>query len=145
MRNRLSSPMTAARIPAPSLTAAGLALAVALQAPGASARCDSTFNLPMGLNPRQCRDLDNSGDLARGIAFDSSGGRGERYTYEIELLSGSLATGLLLDEDGDIVDAADGGDCPAILDFFPDDGEDDGDTCEVRVANSAVAFQVVAE
>ena len=127
------------------ITAVGLALAVALQAFPASARCDSTFDLPMGLVLRKCQDLDNSGDLAEGIAFDSSGDRGEEYSYEIELLSGSLATGLLLDDDGELVRAQDGGSCPLVMDFFPDDGVNDNDFCDLRVANSAAAFQVVAE
>jgi hypothetical protein len=130
--------------PSAPTVATALALAVALLAPTARARCDSTFNLPMGLTPRECRDLHNSGDLAEGIAFDSSGD-GSEFSYEIELLSGSLATGLLLDEDGDVVAARDGGSCPLVLDFFPDDGVNDNDFCDVRVANSAVAFQVVAE
>jgi hypothetical protein len=134
-----------APIKAAPITAVGLALAVALQAFPASARCDSTFDLPMGLVPRTCQDLDNSGDLAEGIAFDSSGDRGEEYSYQIELLSGSLATGLLLDDDGELVRAQDGGSCPLVLDFFPDDGENDNDFCEVRIINSAAAFQVVAE
>lgn len=128
-----------------SITAAALAITVALQASTASARCDSTFRLPMGNSPRECRDLDGSGDLAEGIAFDSSGDRGTEYSYEIELLSGSLATGLLLDANGDLVVARDGGSCPLVLDFFADDGVNDNDACEVRVANSAAAFQVVAE
>jgi hypothetical protein len=88
--------------PSTSITAAALAITVALQASIASARCDSTFNLPMGINPRECLDRDGSGDLAEGIAFDSSGDRGETYSYDIELLSGSLATGLLLDANGDM-------------------------------------------
>jgi hypothetical protein len=131
--------------PSTSITAAALAITVALQASVASARCDSTFNLPMGINSRECLDRDGSGDLAEGIAFDSSGNRGEKYSYDIELLSGSLATGLLLDASGDLVVAQDGGSCPLVLDFFADDGVNDSDFCEVRVANSAAAFQVVAE
>jgi hypothetical protein len=127
------------------ISAVGLAFAVTLQALPASARCDSTFDLPMGFVPRKCQDLDNSGDLAEGVADDSSGDRGEEYSYQIELLSGSLATGLLLDDDGEIVRAQDGGHCPLVLDFFPNDGVDDSNFCDLRVANSAAAFQVVAE
>jgi hypothetical protein len=127
---------------------AALALGIALQPSTAEARCDSTFRLPMGNLPRECQQSAGSDDLAEGIAFDSSGGRGEEYTYEIELLSGGLATGILLDQFGEIVRARDDQDasfCPLVLDFFPDDGEADGNFCVVRIANSATHFQVSAD
>jgi len=128
------------------ISALATALVAGLHAQPASAECIAQFRIPTSLGGSICTPVDGSGDSATGNAFDSSGGNGTEYSYNIELDSGSItAIGILLDEDLRAVQNEDGENCPQVEDRVAGDGDGDGNFCEVSFAFAAVTYFVFAD